>query len=68
VIRRAVNEVARLENLSPKFERAILASAAFAAPAKDQSPRNFGFRALKDLREPREVLGTVHWHNVYDVE
>ncbi len=57
VIGRAVNEVARLENLSAKIERPILASAAFAASVKDSSLRTFGFHEMKGLREPREVFG-----------
>jgi adenylate cyclase len=57
VIGRAVNEVARLENLSAKLERPILASAEFAASVNDSRLRTFGFHAMKGLREPREVFG-----------
>lgn len=57
VIGRAVNEVARLENVSAKLERPIVASGAFAEAAKSPRLRSLGFHALKGLREPREVFG-----------
>jgi len=57
VIGPAVNLVTRLERLTRRFERDLVASAGFARTCPKMPLESLGFHPIKGLREPVEVFG-----------
>lgn len=56
VIGRAVNETARIESLTKRLERPLLATAAFRELAGECGLKSVGFHALHGVRRPLELF------------